>query len=73
MRHIIRRSLSILVTESWTIVWEDETAPSPAPQPGSHVIEWDEGEAAPEMIVLRRRADGSGWQVESEQPNGKSA
>lgn len=64
MRHKIRHSLSILITESWTIIWDDEAAPPLAPEPGSHVIEWNEGEAAPELIVLRRRADGSGWQVE---------
>ncbi|RLT44405.1 MAG: hypothetical protein DWI57_03305 [Chloroflexi bacterium] len=64
MRHTIRRSLSILITESWTVVWEDATAPSPAREPGSHVIEWDENEAAPEMIILRRQADGAGWRVE---------
>lgn len=65
MRHKIRRSLSILVTESWTIVWEDEAAPTPATEPGSHLIEWDEGEAAPETVVLRRNQDGSGWRVEA--------
>ena len=63
MQHKIRRSLSIVITELWTIVWEDETSPSFAPELGGHVIEWDEGEAAPEMVVLHRRADGSGWEV----------
>lgn len=67
MPHKIRRSLSILITESWTVVWEDETAPIPASEPGSHVIEWDEDEAAPETVVLRRNVDGLGWRVESGQ------
>ena len=69
MRHRIRRSLFIVVTESWTVVWDDAAAPPPAPEPGSHVIEWDEGEAAPEVVVLRRQADGSGWWVESGETN----
>lgn len=65
MHRKIRRYLQIVVTEAWTVVWDDEAALPPARQPGSHVIEWDEGEAAPEVVVLRRRADGSGWQVET--------
>lgn len=66
MRHKIRRSLSIVITESWTIVWDDKSTPPPAPQPGSHVIEWEDGEVAPELVMLRRNADGLGWRVESE-------
>ena len=67
MRHKIRRFLSILITESWTIIWDDEAAPPPVPEPGSNVIQWNEGEAAPETVVLRRNGDGSGWRVESGQ------
>lgn len=63
MQHKIRRSLSIVITESWTIIWDEATAPPAAPEPGCHIIEWDEGEAAPETVVLHRRADGSGWEV----------
>ena len=48
-------------------MWEDEATPSLATEPGSHVIEWNEGETAPEMIVLHRSADGSGWEMKSEQ------
>ena len=66
MRHKIRHFLSILITESWTIVWDSEAAPSQTPPPGNHIIEWDEGEPAPEMIVLHRNADGSGWRVAAE-------
>ncbi|HRJ43765.1 MAG: hypothetical protein KJZ86_24935 [Caldilineaceae bacterium] len=66
MPHKIRRSLSIVITESWTIVWDDEVTRPAAPEPGCHIIEWDEGEAPPEMVVLHRRADGSGWEVKSQ-------
>ena len=66
MRHKIRRFLSILITESWTIIWDDEASPSQTPTLGSHVVEWDEGEAALETVVLRRSVDGSGWRVAAE-------
>lgn len=66
MDHKIRHSLHIVITESWTVVWAGEAA-SPAlvetPDEGRHLIAWEEDEHAPETVVLRRCADGSGWQV----------
>ncbi|MFZ1755356.1 MAG: hypothetical protein WBO46_16490 [Caldilineaceae bacterium] len=60
MRHKIYRSLQIVVTEAWTVIWAEDAAPL-APTADQHVIKWDEGETGPETIVLRRRADGFGW------------
>jgi len=67
MGHKIRRSIHLLITESWTVVWGDEAMPSLGEEPGSHVIAWDEEQPAPDKIVLRRKADGAGWWVESGQ------
>ena len=69
MQRKIRRSIHIVVTESWTVVWEDGQASPPAGD-GSHVITWEDEEEPPAAIVLRRRADGSGWRVE---PGGTDA
>ena len=49
------------------MVWGDEAMPSLGEEPGSHVIAWDEEQPAPDKIVLRRKADGAGWWVESGQ------
>ena len=62
MHRKIYRSLHIIITEAWTVVW-DEDALLPAAQAGSHVIAWEEGQPGPESVVLRRRGDESGWQV----------
>jgi len=69
MRRKIRRSIHIVVTESWTVAWEDDGASPPGPKTagdGSHVITWEDGEDPPAAVILRRQADGSGWRVEAE-------
>ncbi len=62
MHRKIRRNLQISIVEGWTIVWTDDAQPARL-DPDSHLIEWDDDEDAPEVIVLRRRANGLGWQV----------
>jgi len=65
MQPKIQYSIQIVIAEGWTVVWDDEGVPASPAEEGCHRIIWDEGEAAPEVVVLRRRADGSGWWVET--------
>ena len=58
----IYRSLHIIITEAWTVVW-DEDSPPPAAEADSHLIVWEEGQPGPESVVLRRSGDKSGWHV----------
>ena len=72
MDHKIRHSLHIVITESWTVVWDEDALPAvdPSPDEGRHTITWEEGDPAPEMVVLRRGVDGSGWQVTTDEAKG---
>ena len=50
----IYRSLHIIITEAWTVVW-DKDAPPPAAETvgdGGYVIVWEEGQPGPESVVL---------------------
>jgi len=62
MHRKIYRSIQIIITEGWTVVWGEGTPPA-APEPDSHRIVWEEGQPGPRSIILRRQPDGLGWTV----------
>jgi hypothetical protein len=62
MHRKIYRSIQIVVTEAWTVVWDED---APRAEAGSHLVVWEDGQPGPQSIVLRRQPDGAGWVVEA--------